>query len=185
MALDKPKELPYLIRFGLTVNLLEIHQLRNFRVDKDMMASANPGGTEAKALNQILHVRKGDIRHRSVRESPQQRPPIHTQRVPRFRVKTRAAPNSREANIPLRLDPRRCYNRVDRVHPTSEPTTARATAQCQLFSGFAGIVSSSTPRRVGNRRTSTSSQAILKQSSGSPPLLGPLAEATPITSCGG
>ena len=83
MPLDQLHDLPNLIRLRLTADLLEIHQLGNVGMRKDMVASADARQPEAESLDEADHVREGDIVGSSPSEPLQQLSAIHAARLPR------------------------------------------------------------------------------------------------------
>ncbi len=55
------KELPNLVRFGFTGDLLKVDQLRDVGMSKDVVATPGALENETKALGQTEHIRKRDI----------------------------------------------------------------------------------------------------------------------------
>ena len=61
MPLHEPEQLPHLVGLGLSLDLLEIQQLRNRRVDVDVVASAGPGEPEPEGLRQAADFRESEV----------------------------------------------------------------------------------------------------------------------------
>ena len=61
VAFDQSQKLADLIRFGLTPDILQVHEFRNLRVRENMMTAGNTLQFEAEALNESGYVGERDI----------------------------------------------------------------------------------------------------------------------------
>ena len=61
MPLHEPEQRTHLLGLGLPLDLLEVQQLRNRRVDVDVVASTDPGETEPEGLRQAAGFREREI----------------------------------------------------------------------------------------------------------------------------
>ena len=82
MPLDKPEELPNLVRLRLPANFLQIDKFGDLRVSEDVMAPADSRQPKAKRRYQSYHVVKADIL-RTSQDSLEQLARIHRCLPPR------------------------------------------------------------------------------------------------------
>ena len=66
----------------MAAHILEVHELRNFQVDEDVMAPARAPQLEPEGLHEPTHVREGDVRDVATSEARKQPPWIHATTLP-------------------------------------------------------------------------------------------------------
>lgn len=77
IALHQSKELTDLVRLRLPTHLLQVEDLRESRVDEDVVASAGAPLLEAQRLRQPAHLREPDVAEVATRQSVEKPVLVH------------------------------------------------------------------------------------------------------------